>query len=84
MARLQPPRNNANNAAPATANSSLGGMGTAKAAGAGALAGFFLPTVFGMSGGGGSASTPLGELVSLLPLLLVGGAAVYVLQVLRK
>ena len=51
--------------------------------GAGAAAGFLLPGFLGF-GGGGAAATPVGELVSLLPLVLLGGGALYAFSILRK
>jgi len=51
--------------------------------GAGAAAGFFLPGLFGMSSGG-AASTPIGGIVSLLPILLLAGGALYAVQFIKK
>ena len=51
--------------------------------GAGAAAGFLLPSFLGI-GGGGAAATPVGELISYLPLVLLGGGALYAYSVLKK
>ena len=52
--------------------------------GAGAAAGFFLPSFLGFGGGGGGASSPIGEVMSLLPLLLIAGGGLYAYSVLKK
>jgi hypothetical protein len=51
--------------------------------GAGAAAGFFLPSFLGM-GSGGAASTPMGGIVSMLPLILLAGGGLYAFQMLKK
>jgi hypothetical protein len=52
--------------------------------GAGAAAGFLLPNVFGMFGGGGGGGGGVGEVISLLPILLLGGGALYAVSVFKK
>ena len=53
--------------------------------GAGAAAGLMLPSVFGMfGGGGGGGGGGIGEVISLLPLLLLGGGALYAVQVFKQ
>jgi hypothetical protein len=49
--------------------------------GAGAAAGFVLPNLFGFGGGGAS---PVGQVMSLLPLLIIGGGGLYAYSVLKK
>lgn len=51
--------------------------------GAGAAAGLVLPNVLGLFGGGGG-SGGVGEVISLLPLLLLGGGALYAFQVFKQ
>jgi hypothetical protein len=51
-------------------------------AAAGAAAGFILPSFFG--GGGGANATPLGALISYLPILALGGGALYAVKVLKE
>jgi len=53
-----------------------------KGAAGGAAAGFFLPSLFGRAGGAND--TPLGQVVGLLPLLLIGGGALYAVQMLKR
>jgi len=48
----------------------------------GAAAGFLLPSLFG--GAGGANDTPLGQVVGVLPLLLIGGGALYAVQMLKR
>ena len=55
--------------------------------GAGAAAGFLLPNLFGGlfgGGGGGGGGGGVGEVISLLPLLLLGGGALYAVQVFKQ
>ena len=53
-----------------------------KGAAGGAAAGFFLPSLFG--GKGGANDTPLGQIAGLLPVLMLGGGALYAIQMLKN
>jgi len=70
-----------------TSGSNYGGYG---GFGGGAAAGFlgatFLPNIVGgLFGGGGSGSAGgVSEVISLLPLMLIGGGALYAYQTLKK
>jgi hypothetical protein len=54
--------------------------------GVGAAAGLALPSVFGLfgGGGGGGGGGGVGDVISLLPLLLLGGGALYAIQVFKQ
>jgi len=67
--------------APLRLNGRYSGSNVGSAAAAGAAAGFFLPSFLG--GGGGANATPLGALVSYLPILALGGGALYALKMLK-
>jgi len=66
----------------AGAGAAAGGTNWAHVGG-GAAAGFLLPNLLGF-GGGGAAATPVGELVSILPLVLLGGGALYAFSIFKK
>jgi hypothetical protein len=51
--------------------------------GAGAVAGLALPSVFGIFGGGGGGGG-VSEVFSLLPILLLGGGALYAVSVFKQ
>ena len=50
--------------------------------GVGAAAGLFAPSILGIFGGGGAGG--VGDIISLLPLLLLGGGALYAVSVLKQ
>jgi hypothetical protein len=58
------------------------------AVGAGAL--LLLPNLFsglfggGQGGGGGSTAGAIGDIIQLLPLVILGGGALYAIQVFKK
>ena len=91
MAPVRPPAKRPGGSGGSSSKPGGGGFGGFGGFGGGAAAGFlgasFLPNIFGGlfgGGGGGGSAGGISEVISLLPLMVIGGGALYAYQTLKK